>query len=60
MKYPSTPVKKHVETIHGHRIIDNYRWLERNTSSNVKKWIDAQNKLVDQVVPRKLQVNFEK
>lgn len=60
MKYPSTPPKKLVETIHGYKVTDNYRWLENLSSKTVKDWINAQNKLTDQVISSKLQAKIEK
>jgi len=40
---PDTPKKPVVEVYHGVSVTDNYRWLESNTSPEVKTWIDAQN-----------------
>ncbi|MEX1995349.1 MAG: prolyl oligopeptidase family serine peptidase [Candidatus Saccharimonadales bacterium] len=60
MKYPITFSKLLVETILGHRINDNYRWLEDGQKSKVKKWVEAQNKLTDQVIPKSLRTQLEK
>ena len=43
---PSVPITARLpitDEYHGVRIIDNYRWLERQDSADVKKWSDAQN-----------------
>ncbi|HEX7285030.1 MAG TPA: prolyl oligopeptidase family serine peptidase [Candidatus Angelobacter sp.] len=40
---PKTVVKNITESIHGVEIIDPYRWLEDQNSSETRAWIDAQN-----------------
>ena len=43
LRYPVTAKVDHVDTYHGTRVADPYRWLEVNDSSAVKAWVDAQN-----------------
>ncbi len=45
LKYPETRMEPVVETIHGIKITDNYRWLEKIDSREVQSWIKAQNDL---------------
>jgi prolyl oligopeptidase len=52
MQYPKTSVRKVVETIHGHKIVDQYRWLENGGSKPVQKWTDEQNTLTNSVIKR--------
>lgn len=59
MQYPPTPPEENVETIHGYRIRDNYRWLENGQKPKVKKWITAQNKLTDRFIPKKIHAQLE-
>ena len=40
---PSTPHDDIVDTLHGERIADPYRWLEDDASPRVRDWTDAQN-----------------
>jgi prolyl oligopeptidase len=60
MKYPDTPKVKLIETIHGQKVTDNYRWLEDGSQDKVKKWVAAQNKLTDQSIPKSLQAKLHK
>jgi prolyl oligopeptidase len=43
--YPATQRIEHVDTYHGTRIADPYRWLESPDSLETKSWIQAQNQL---------------
>ncbi|MCI2426351.1 prolyl oligopeptidase family serine peptidase [Candidatus Acetothermia bacterium] len=43
--YPPSPIKEHIDLLHGRRIPDSYRWLEEIDSIQTKEWIEAQNKL---------------
>ena len=47
--------KKHnlVETIHGVKISDPYRWLEDAENEDVKKWIEEQNKYTEAFLKNK-------
>src|SRR5262245_62155937 len=40
---PATRVEEVVDTVHGVRIADAYRWLEDGTSEEVAAWTGAQN-----------------
>jgi prolyl oligopeptidase len=42
LNYPKTPVRPVVETLHGQKIVDEYRWLEDLTNPEVKGWIKDQ------------------
>ncbi|MCD4819969.1 MAG: prolyl oligopeptidase family serine peptidase [Candidatus Cloacimonetes bacterium] len=44
MKYPKTEKRPVVETLHGKKIKDDYRWLENDESDEVKEWDKEQNK----------------
>ena len=45
MNYPDTPIEPVEETIHGRKIVDNYRWLEDDDSARVRTWSEAENAL---------------
>ena len=40
---PKTRVENVRETLHGVDLVDPYRWLENQYSSETRGWIDAQN-----------------
>ncbi|MDF1544878.1 MAG: hypothetical protein P1R58_07215 [bacterium] len=40
---PLTEIVPVVDTLHGHEITDNYRWLEDQQSPETRTWIDRQN-----------------
>src|SRR5256712_4438454 len=40
---PPTPRDEIVDTLHGERVPDPYRWLEDDASQRVRDWTDAQN-----------------
>jgi prolyl oligopeptidase PreP (S9A serine peptidase family) len=40
---PPTPKRPVVDTYHGVKITDDYRWLESDSDPNVKAWSNAQN-----------------
>ncbi|KAI9592327.1 prolyl oligopeptidase [Syncephalis fuscata] len=44
-----------VETIHGHKIADPYRWLEDTKSNETKAFVKDQNKLTDSYLSRNSQ-----
>lgn len=47
--YPETAKNLVVETLHGERVADSYRWLEEDVRSSpaVAAWVAAQNKVTD-------------
>src|SRR5262249_6405812 len=49
---PPTRVAEVVETLHGVRVADPYRWLEDQQAPEVRAWIDAQNAYTASVLDR--------
>jgi prolyl oligopeptidase len=45
LQYPATRKIDHVDTYHGVRVADPYRWLEDDSSAETSAWIDAENKV---------------
>ncbi len=45
LKYPETKKVEVVDTIHGEKIPDPYRWLEDDNAADTKAWVQAQNKV---------------
>jgi prolyl oligopeptidase len=41
--YPATRTDDVVDTLHGQRVTDPYRWLENAASPEVRAWVDKQN-----------------
>lgn len=46
MRYPDARRDDVVETLHGHRVADPYRWLEDASSPEVEAWSQAQDAMV--------------
>jgi prolyl oligopeptidase len=49
---PQTPVRAVVDDYFGHKVTDNYRWLEDQTSPETRAWIDAQNAYTDSLLSK--------
>src|SRR6185436_15910772 len=47
---PPTEVRPSAETLHRVDVADPYHWLEDQTSSETRAWIDRQNAYTDQVL----------
>ena len=45
LRYPETRKAEQVDSYHGVRVADPYRWLEDTDSPETRKWIEAQNAL---------------
>lgn len=45
LQYPRTRKVDHVDTYHGIKIPDPYRWLEDDNSQETAKWVEEQNKV---------------
>ncbi|MBA3269628.1 MAG: S9 family peptidase [Acidobacteria bacterium] len=45
LQYPVTTTVDHVDTYHGTKVADPYRWLEDDASAATAKWVEAQNKV---------------
>jgi prolyl oligopeptidase len=45
LNYPHTEKNNQTDDYFGTKVSDPYRWLEQDTASNVKSWVEAQNKL---------------
>ena len=45
LPYPRTAKGDVVETLHGVRVPDPYRWLEDDNAPDTKAWVEAQNKV---------------
>jgi prolyl oligopeptidase len=71
LTYPSTRTVEQVDTYHGTRVADPYRWLEDDNSADTKAWVTAQNAVTEKhlsAMPQRLPTrklftdlyNFEK
>jgi len=45
MEYPETPQRPVTDILHGHKVVDPYRWLESDKDPEVVAWAEAQNRL---------------
>jgi prolyl oligopeptidase len=45
LQYPETRKVDHVDTYHGTKVPDPYRWLEDDNAPETAKWVEAQNKV---------------
>ena len=44
-KYPETRSEDLVDILHGHPVVDPYRWMEDLEAEEIRQWIEAQNKI---------------
>lgn len=58
IKYPRTTVRRVVDSIHGHKVVDPYRWLENSKSKAVIKWVEEQNAITNKIISSKLRETF--
>ncbi|MDP2008527.1 MAG: prolyl oligopeptidase family serine peptidase [Rubrivivax sp.] len=47
LRYPATPTVEQVDTYHGTRVADPYRWLEDDNSADTRAWVQAQNAVTE-------------
>jgi len=45
LTYPTTKKIEHVDTYHGTKVADPYRWLEDDMSKETAAWVEAENKV---------------
>lgn len=54
IKYPDAQRIEHVDTYHGSKIQDPYRWLEDPHSDKTKAWIEEENKVTQEYLKKYL------
>ncbi len=57
LSYPATRTVEQVDTYHGTRVADPYRWLEDDNSAETKAWVQAQNAVTEKFfagIPQRL------
>ncbi len=47
MQYPETPEREVIDELHGERVSDSYRWLEDESNTEVRTWVEKQNELTE-------------
>lgn len=47
LKYPPTKTVNQIDTYHGVKVADPYRWLENDSAAEVKAWVQTQNKVTN-------------
>ena len=52
IKYPDAQRIEHVDTYHGSKIQDPYRWLEDPHSDKTKAWIEEENKVTQEYLKK--------
>ena len=50
LAYPATRTVDHVDTYHGTRVPDPYRWLEDDNAADTRAWVQAQNAVTEQAL----------
>ncbi|ANM29720.1 hypothetical protein ABI59_09230 [Acidobacteria bacterium Mor1] len=50
LTYPATPTVDQIDTYHGVEIADPYRWLEDDQADQTKRWIEAQQVVLEDYV----------
>ena len=45
ISYPNARTVDHIDTYHGVKVHDPYRWLENLDSRETRTWIEAENRL---------------
>src|SRR4051812_48680661 len=48
--YPPTRKVPVEETLHGHKIVDPYRWLEEGAHPDTQAWVEAQNQFTQSIL----------
>lgn len=51
-RYPTSRTDNVVDTLHGIKIVDPFRWLEDGNSAEVKQWVEEQNRFTQSVLDK--------